>query len=204
MPTLGSVLHEKLILSHPLILCTQCTSNIYLEWKKHPFKIFTHFCGEKKNSAMMFYVVILFCKEGWDFDLYKLLSKYKIFFTAFIPQTFCFFSSFEKPEKFIKYKKNVDIKKKWREERIKRVVCAWAKWLLPPFPSGSLFQFPQHELTRSVITLPWIGCQSIKRLLLPPNSPEFHQVFMTIFWYQLTVGSKKLIGIKVHAQPQDL
>ena len=128
---------------------------------------------------MTFYVVILFCKEGWDFDLYKLLSKYKIFLTAFIPQTFCFFSSFEKPEKFIKYKKNADIKKKWREERIKRVVCAWAKWLLPPFPSGSLFQFPQHELTRSVITLPWIGCQSIKRLLSPPPTP---QNFIRFLW----------------------
>lgn len=148
---------------------------------------------------MTFYVVILFCKEGWDFDLYKLLSKYKIFLTAFIPQTFCFFSSFEKPEKFIKYKKNADIKKKWREERIKRVVCAWAKWLLPPFPSGSLFQFPQHELTRSVITLPWIGCQSIKRLLPPPpqlpriSSGFYDNFLVSIYsWFEKAYWNKSV------------
>lgn len=171
----------------------------YLPWMKkrgHPFKIFTHFCGEKKklgHDVLCFYFVLQVRMRFWFIQTFVEIQN---ILHCFHSTNLLFFSSFEKPEKFIEYKKNADIKKKWREERIKRIVCAWAKWLLPPFPSGSLFQFPQHELTRSVITLLWIGCQSIKRLLPPPNSPEFHQVFMTIFLYQLTVGSKKLIGIK--------
>lgn len=141
------------------------------------------FCFASKDEILIY---INFCRN----------TKYSSLLSFHKPSVFLVHSRNQKNLSNIK--KNVDIKKKWREARIKRVVCAWAKWLLPPFPSGSLFQFPQHELTRSIITLPWIGCQSIKRLLPPPppNSPEFHQVFMTIFLYQLTVGSKKLIGIK--------
>lgn len=175
----------------------------YLPWMKkrgNPFKIFTHFCGKKKKTRP-WCSMLLFCFASKDEILIYINfcrnTKYSSLLSFHKPSVFLVHSRNQKNLSNIK--KNADIKNKWREERIKRVVCAWAKWLLPPFPSGSLFQFPQHELTRSVITLPWIGCQSIKRLLSPPPqlpriSSGFYDNFLVSInsWFEKAYWNKSV------------
>lgn len=200
MPTLGSVLHEKLILSHPLILCTQCTSNIYLEWKKEEILLKYLHTSVGKKETRPWCSMLLFCFASKDEILIYINfcrnTKYSSLLSFHKPSVFLVQSRNQKNLSNIK--KNADIKKKRREERIKRIVCAWAKWLLPPFPSGSLFQFPQHELTRSVITLPWIGCRSIKRLPPPPQLPRISLGFYDNFlvsinsWFEKAYWNKSV------------
>ena len=45
-------------------------------------------------------------------------------------------------------------------------------------PSHSLSKFPQHEVTRSITTTPWMGCWSSTHT--PPTPPAFHQAFLTV------------------------
>lgn len=113
MPTLGSVLHEKLILSHPLILCAQCTSNIYLEWKKEDILLKYLHTSVGKKKTRPWCSMLLFCFASKDEILIYInfCRNTKKFFTAFIPQTFCFFSSFEKKRRYKKEMKGGKDKK---------------------------------------------------------------------------------------------
>ena len=52
-------------------------------------------------------------------------------------------------------------------------------------PSHSLSKFPQHEVTRSITTTPWMGCWSSTHTHThthtpPPTPPAFHQAFLTV------------------------
>ena len=47
-------------------------------------------------------------------------------------------------------------------------------------PSHSLSKFPQHEVTRSITSTPWMGCRSSTHTPPPPTPPAFHQAFLTV------------------------
>lgn len=146
----------------------------------------------------MFYVVILFCKEGWDFDLYKLLSKYKIFLTAFIPQTFCFFSSFEKPEKFIKYKKKRRYKKEMKGGKDKKGCLCLSQVTPPALPKRELIPVSTAWTDEECYYSPLDWMPVHQKATPPPQLPRISSGFYDNFlvsinsWFEKAYWNKSV------------